>query len=145
MPKDMQLANQLCFSVYNANRLFNKFYQKALSDFDLTYPQYVVLLALWEEDNQSLHELGQKLDLESNTLTPLLKRLEKAGWVIRHRDENDRRQLIVSLTESGITNKDNVYRAISNCVGNEAFNVKQYQEALKMNDQLIAELTDLLK
>ena len=68
MTPEIELANQLCFSIYNANRLFNKFYVEALAPFKLTYAQYLVLMALWEHDDQSLHELGTVLRLSSNTL-----------------------------------------------------------------------------
>lgn len=105
MNDDIQLTNLLCFSVYNMNRLFNKFYQQALAPLGLTYAQYLVLMSLWEHDNQTLHELGDELKLSSNTLTPLLKRLEKNGWLTRVRPENDRRQLIVSLTDKAMTNR----------------------------------------
>ena len=96
---EMTLANQLCFSAYNVSRLFAQFYEQQLRPFGLTYSQYLVLLALWEEDNRTLHEIGRQLDLSSNTLTPLLKRLEQSGWVIRERSETDKRQLMVTLTE----------------------------------------------
>lgn len=103
--EDMKLANQLCFSAYNVSRLFAKFYEQQLKPFGLTYSQYLVLLALWEHDNQPLHEVGKQLDLSSNTLTPLLKRLEQSGWVKRQRSEADKRQLVVSLTQKGMSNK----------------------------------------
>ena len=103
--EDMKLANQLCFSAYNVSRLFAKFYEQQLKPFGLTYSQYLVLLALWEHDNQPLHEVGKQLDLSSNTLTPLLKRLEQSGWVKRQRSEVDKRQLVVSLTQKGMSNK----------------------------------------
>lgn len=79
----MKLTNQLCFSVYNVSRLFTKFYEQVLSDYGLTYSQYLVLVSLWEQDNQTLYNIGQSLNLKSNTLTPLLKRLEIAGWIER--------------------------------------------------------------
>lgn len=145
IPKEMNLANQLCFSVYSANRLFNKFYQLALKEFDLTYPQYIVLLALWEQDNQTLNQLGKQLDLESNTLTPLLKRLETAGWVIRHRDVADKRQLIVSLTQEGAAKQDNVFAAVTKWIDNGELDVEKYHEALRINNDLINELTDSIK
>ncbi|KFN92897.1 MarR family winged helix-turn-helix transcriptional regulator [Tetragenococcus muriaticus] len=96
---DTRLADQLCFSIYNTNRLFAKFYQKALEPYQLTYTQYIVLLALWEQDCKTLSDLAKELELASNTLTPLLKRLETAGWLTRCRAENDQRQLMIQLTE----------------------------------------------
>ena len=93
------LDKQLCFAIYEVNRLFNKFYHQSLSEFNLTYPQYIVLLALWEKDELQLKELMYVLSLKSNTLTPLLKRLEENGWVSREKPDTDKRQLIVKLTE----------------------------------------------
>ena len=81
--EELKLSNQLCFSVYNLNRRLNKFYEKELKNYELTFSQYLVLLALWEESPQTVKSLGEKLDLSSNTLTPLLKRLEVAGWIQR--------------------------------------------------------------
>lgn len=107
--EDMKLANQLCFSAYNVSRLFAKFYEQQLKPFGLTYSQYLVLLALWEHDNQPLHEVGKQLDLSSNTLTPLLKRLEQSGWVKRQRSEADKRQLVVSLTQKGHEQQEAVF------------------------------------
>ena len=112
--EDMKLANQLCFSAYNVSRLFAKFYEQQLKPFGLTYSQYLVLLALWEHDNQPLHEVGKQLDLSSNTLTPLLKRLEQSGWVKRQRSEADKRQLVVSLTQRGMSNKKQSLRQSHN-------------------------------
>ncbi|GAF41163.1 transcription regulator [Agrilactobacillus composti DSM 18527 = JCM 14202] len=140
IPEEMKLANQLCFSVYNANRLFIQFYQKALKPFDLTYTQYIVLLALWEQDHQNLHDLGAKLDFGSNTLTPLLRRLETAGWLVRLQPAADRRQLVVELTDKGKASQGPIFEAIKACVGQDQLDVSQYKEALKINDALIADL-----
>ena len=95
------------------SRLFAKFYEQQLKPFGLTYSQYLVLLALWEHDNQPLHEVGKQLDLSSNTLTPLLKRLEQSGWVKRQRSEADKRQLVVS-TQKGMSNKKQSLRQSHN-------------------------------
>lgn len=141
----MNLANQLCFSVYNATRMFNKFYQTALKTFDLTYPQYIVMLSLWEQDNQTLNQLGKQLNLESNTLTPLLKRLETAGWLTRHRDPADKRQLVVSLTVDGAAKRDRVLAAVTDAIKGSHIDIEKYREALKINNELISELTDSIE
>lgn len=140
----MQLTNQLCFSIYNANRLFNKFYQQALEPFGLTYPQYLVLLSLWEQDEQTLHELGTELSLNSNTLTPLLKRLENAGWVTRFRPESDRRQLKIKLTSLAKEQQEPVYAAIDKCVSHQQMDINKYQAALAMNTELVEALAKTL-
>lgn len=150
--EDIKLANQLCFSVYNTSRLFTKFYQKALEEFNLTYPQYLVLLALWEEDHQTLHQIGRRLHLESNTLTPLLRRMEQAGWIIREKSPQDKRQLGIRLKDKGRDAKDPIQQAIADCLGHEHFDISEYQEAhetiVKLEETLrtaLAEDTDKAK
>lgn len=91
----------ICFSIYSASHAFNRAYHPMLKELGLTYPQYITLTALWETDGVSVGELGQRLRLESNTLTPLLKRLEKLGHVERKRGKSDERQVFVFLTKSG--------------------------------------------
>src|SRR5215475_13185558 len=87
----LELREFLCFAVYSANHAFNRVYQPLLGDLDLTYPQFIALVLLWEQDGQTVGELGQKLFLQSNTLTPMLKRLETLGYVKRSRDASARR------------------------------------------------------
>lgn len=95
------LDQSLCFAVYSAGLAFNRLYKPILDPLGLTYPQYLVMMALWEKDGQGVGELGDLLFLESNTLTPLIKRLEAAGLVKRERDKQDERQVRVSLTAGG--------------------------------------------
>ena len=96
-----QLADFLCFAVYSANLAFGKAYKPILDELGLTYTQYIAIIALWEEDNQTVSGLGEKLFLESNTLTPILKKLEAMGYVYRARDAADERQVRVGLTPEG--------------------------------------------
>jgi MarR family transcriptional regulator, organic hydroperoxide resistance regulator len=105
MPKTpaLKLDEFLCFEVYLASHAFNRVYQPMLYKLRLTYPQYLVMVLLWERDDQTVGELGARLSLESNTLTPLLKRLETLGYIKRNRDPADERQVRVRLTASGRT------------------------------------------
>lgn len=96
-----KLADFLCFAVYSANLAFGKAYRPLLEKLGLTYTQYITIVALWEENPQTVSGLGAKLFLESNTLTPILKKLEEMGYVRRQRDPGDERQVQVSLTEAG--------------------------------------------
>src|ERR1700748_1467471 len=96
-----KLADFLCFAVYSANLAFGKAYKPILDELDLTYTQYITIIALWEEDNQTVGSLGEKLFLESNTLTPILKKLEAMGYLSRQRAPADERQVRVSLTDAG--------------------------------------------
>lgn len=95
------LENQLCFALYSTSLAMSKVYRKLLNDLDLTYPQYLVMLVLWEQDELTVSAIGDRLFLDSATLTPLLKRLETAGHVKRVRAVDDERQVIVSLTDRG--------------------------------------------
>ena len=95
-PNDM-----LCFSLYSASQAMHRVYQPLLEKLGLTYPQYIVLVALWQEDGLPVSQVGRRLGLESNTLTPLLKRMEAAGLVRRERSAEDERRVIVSLTDEG--------------------------------------------
>ncbi|GGB94731.1 MarR family winged helix-turn-helix transcriptional regulator [Dyadobacter sediminis] len=97
----LKLENQLCFPLYAASRLVTKCYQPVLDEMGLTYPQYLVLLVLWEKDSVNLRVLSGKLQLQSNTLTPLLKRMQEMDLVNRVRSEQDERSIIISLTEKG--------------------------------------------
>jgi len=100
-PPHAKLADFLCFTLYSANLVFGRAYKPLLDELGLTYPQYIVILALWEEDNQTVCRLGEKLFLESNTLTPVLKRLDAMGHVWRQRSTRDERQVHVGLTAAG--------------------------------------------
>ena len=100
-PADSPLDEFLCFSVYSAGLAFNRVYKPLLDRFGITYPQYLALVALSSKDGQTVSELGEKLHLESNTLTPLIKRLEAGGFVSRTRDKKDERVVRLTLTEAG--------------------------------------------
>lgn len=97
----LQLSQQLCFAVYSAAHAFNRAYKPLLDPLGLTYPQYLVMLVLWEQDDRIVSQIGDRLLLDSSTLTPLLKRLEAAGHISRVRDPEDERQVRVRLTPSG--------------------------------------------
>ena len=100
-PAELRLENQLCFAVYSAAHAFAQAYKTWLEPMGLTYPQYLVMLLLWERDGRSVNELGQPLRLDSGTLTPLLKRMEKAGVLTRDRDAQDERVTRIHLTDAG--------------------------------------------
>ncbi|MBW3129264.1 MULTISPECIES: MarR family winged helix-turn-helix transcriptional regulator [Hymenobacter] len=99
----LKLENQLCFPLYAASRQLTKAYQPYLRELDpdLTYPQYLVLLLLWEHQEMTVKELGENLLLDSGTLTPLLKRMEQKQWVSRRRDPRDERSVIIGLLPAG--------------------------------------------
>ena len=97
----LKLENQICFPVYAATRLITRAYQPFLEELGLTYPQYLVLMVLWQSDNLGVNEIAEKLLLQTNTITPLLKRMEKEGILTRKRSQHDERKVLVSLTKRG--------------------------------------------
>lgn len=109
------LDNQLCFALYSASLAMTKLYKPLLQDLGLTYPQYLVMLALWERDERSVSDLGQSLSLDSGTLTPLLKRLEAGGLLVRQRASEDERRVHVTLTAAGKRLKARA-RGIPGCI-----------------------------
>ncbi|MDQ3204006.1 MAG: MarR family transcriptional regulator [Pseudomonadota bacterium] len=104
---DLKLADFLCFAVYSTNLAFGKAYKPILEQLGLTYTQYITLVALWEQDDQTVGSLGEKLFLESNTLTPILKKLEAMGFLERQRDPADERQVRIKLTKQGREVREN--------------------------------------
>ena len=101
MKEQFKLENQLCFRLYTASRLVTQSYHPLLSVHGLTYPQYLVLLVLWEKDAQPVNDVAKRLVLETITVTPLLKRMEAEGLLVRRKGTEDARQIIVSLTQKG--------------------------------------------
>ncbi|MEI5681862.1 MULTISPECIES: MarR family winged helix-turn-helix transcriptional regulator [unclassified Mesorhizobium] len=102
----LKLERQLCFALYSASSLFTRLYRPLLEPLGLTYPQYLVMLVLWERSPLTVSEIGAALGLDSATLTPLLKRLEAAGYVTRRRDAADERRVLVQPTERGVELKE---------------------------------------
>jgi len=95
------LSNMVCFAIYSTANALTRAYQPILNKLDLTYPQFLVMIVLWEQDDRTVSEIGAKLNLDSGTLTPLLKRLEAAGRIARRRDARDERQVRITLTDEG--------------------------------------------
>jgi len=97
----LQLSNQICFPLYSVSRLLTKAYKPFLDKMGITYPQYLVMMVLWENDGTPVNQISEKLLLNTNTLSPLLKRMEKSGFIERNRSEEDERTVIIKLTEKG--------------------------------------------
>lgn len=104
--EQLKLKSQICFPIYSVSRLITRAYKPYLEKLGLTYPQYLVLLVLWEENKLSVNKIGRKLLLNTNTLSPLIKRMEKNKLLTRTRSNDDERTVLVSLTEKGLTLKD---------------------------------------
>ena len=137
MNEYLKLENQYCFPIYVASKEIIKLYTPALDKLNITYTQYITLLVLWEKDNILVKELGEKLYLESNTLTPLLKKLETKDLITRVRDTNDKRKVFIALTKKGYDLKkdaDNIPKELM-C------KITLNQEKLKQLKSLLKELT----
>ncbi|MCR5732813.1 MAG: MarR family transcriptional regulator [Sphaerochaetaceae bacterium] len=106
--EELKLENQLCFPLYACAKEVVRQYRKPLEEFNLTYTQYIVMLILWEYGDMSEGQLGEKIHLESGTLAPLLKRLEKSGYISRSREKNNERRLAISLTKEGLALKEKI-------------------------------------
>jgi DNA-binding MarR family transcriptional regulator len=136
----LRLDNQICFAVYSAAHAFNRVYKPLLDRLGLTYPQYLVMLVLWERDDVAVRDIGEKLFLDSGTLTPLLKRLEAAHLVKRTRSSQDERQVLIALTPQGHALKEkarNVPQSIlaaSDCSVSELVTMKD--EIVALRDRL---------
>lgn len=134
------LENQLCFPLYASSRLTTKLYAPYLNKLDITYPQYLVFLVLWKHKKQSVKEIGERLFLDSNTLTPMLKRLEQKSLIERNRSTEDERTVLISLTKEGELLKEKAKEIPKNIL--ESFQGSSISE-IEMND-LKNTLTKLL-
>ena len=143
MKEEFKLDNQLCFRLYSASRLLTKVYHPLLEKFGLTYPQYLVLLVLWEQDAQPVNDIAKRLLLETNTITPLLQRMEKAGILARRKSRRDARQTIVSLTKKGVSLQEelaHVPQEVGQTVLCQDFTEDQAPELFRQLDAIIAKL-----
>ena len=138
--EQLKLDNQLCFRLYTAARLPTGAYHPYLDPLGLTYPQYLVLLVLWEKDRQPVNDIARRLMLETNTVTPLLQRMEKAGLIVRTKGQEDSRQRIVSLTKKGIEMREQA-KHIPECLATDIIkttgSVEEIMQMIPMLDKLI--------
>ena len=142
--EEFKLDSQLCFRLYTASRLLTQAYHPLLSQQGLTYPQYLVLLVLWEKDAQPVNDIAKRLFLETNTVTPLLQRMEKEGILTRTKGKEDARQMIVSLTRKGkdLQNKlADVPFTVGNAVMCHSVNAQTAPELIRMLDDMITKLS----
>ena len=127
------VADLFCFAIYSTGHAFNRVYKPLLDELGLTYPQYLVMMALWAEDDQTVGQIGDRLFLESSTLTPLLKRLETLGFLTRSRDPEDERQVRLRLTDKGSSLRKKA-RDVGACIG-EATGL-QMEAAVKLRNEI---------
>ena len=135
LPLPLMLGDQLCFAVYSTAHAFNRFYKPLLDKLGLTYPQYLVMMVLWERDGVPVKDIGEKLFLDSGTLTPLLKRMEAADLVKRTRSTEDERQVLIALTPHGHALREKARAVPQAMLASSACSVG---ELFEMKDELVA-------
>jgi DNA-binding MarR family transcriptional regulator len=134
--EQLKLSNQICFPIYAASRLITRAYQPLLEKLGLTYPQYLVLMVLWEDDGISVNTITDKLILNTNTVTPLLKRMENQGLIARKRSENDERSIIVGLTNRGIKMREKAAEIPMQLAEKLDVGELNFDEIIELRDQL---------
>ena len=135
MAKTPQLDDLLCFSLYSTSLAMNKQYRKQLKPLDITYPQYLVLVILWQQKEVTVSEIGEQLFLDSATLTPLLKRMEKAGLVLRRRAPEDERHVLITLANEGEkleSHAAGLFDSVSCALGVSEQGAKEIKQALEV-------------
>lgn len=142
--EQLKLENQLCFRLYTAARLTMSAYHPHLDPLGITYPQYLVLLVLWEQDKQPVCDIAKRLMLDTNTVTPLLQRMEKAGLLKRTKGKTDTRQRIVALTEKGKDLREKA-KYIPECLGASIMGKMEGAEKLAAMVPMLDQLIDGLK
>ena len=141
--EEFRLDNQLCFRLYTASRLLTQAYNPLLAEYGLTYPQYLVLLVLWEKNEQPVNDIAKRLFLETNTVTPLLQRMEKEELLTRTKGKKDARQMIVSLTWKGKSLQDKltfVPFSVGKAVACESVTPETAPDLFRMLDDIIDKL-----
>ena len=140
-----KLDDFLCFAIYSTNLAVNRVYKPLLDQLGLTYPQYIVLIALYDEDDQTVGGLGDKLFLDSSTLTPLLKRMESMGHLTRQRDPQDERQVRVRLTPQGRSLREKGIMSRSELLNSTNFSPTEYAQLREQMVKLRAYLSDAVR
>lgn len=141
----LQLSNQVCFPIYSASRLITKAYKPYLDEMGITYPQYLVLMVLWENDNLSVNQITEKLLLNTNTVSPLLKRMEKLELIQRNRSREDERSVLVQLKEKGKLLKDKakpIPEKLLKILLNENIKLSEVHQLKEMLNEWIEILTE---
>jgi DNA-binding MarR family transcriptional regulator len=141
----LKLENQICFPFYAISRLITRQYQPFLDEMKLTYPQYLVLLVLWEYERMPVNDIAKKLILNTNTITPLLKRMEKMGLITRTKDNLDERKVMVQLTKKGASLKKKAVNIPYQLLGGENPDPKEVEFMHKFQQQLWAMLDGMLE
>jgi MarR family transcriptional regulator, organic hydroperoxide resistance regulator len=138
----LTLKNQLCFAIYETSSEFTKLYTNVLQPFGLTYPQYLVLLALWENDGLTVKELGESLNLGTGTLTPMITRMEANGWLRKERSTEDERKVNIFLQSKAIEQKLTITQKVSEEILTCKIELEEYEQLLKQLNRLQQKLRE---
>ncbi len=136
--EQLKLENQLCFPIYAASRLIIREYQPHLETLGITYPQYLVLMLLWETDDRTVNEIAQRLILNTNTVTPILKRMEAQGLISRRRAKDDERRVIISLTPKGVQLREEAARIPERLIEELVTDEMKLEDLHRLKEQLNA-------
>lgn len=132
-----KLEDELCFAIYSAQKRYSKFYSESLKPFELTYSQYITLLVLWEEKRPLLvKEVGERLGLDTGTLTPMLRRMEKKGWLTRSQGQDDGRRVYIELTPKGLDAETPIKDAVESCFSHVNMNEEEYKQSVDKISQI---------
>ncbi len=143
MEKDVALNKQLCFVLYETTNEFTRLYSNVLKPFGLTYPQYLVLLSLWEQDQVPMKELGQKLNMGTGTLNPIISRMQQSGWLTKERSKTDERMMLISLQEKAYKQKNTIIDSIKSKIEECGLEIEEYHALMEYVNKLNAKLKSL--
>jgi MarR family transcriptional regulator, organic hydroperoxide resistance regulator len=143
--EQLKLENQLCFPIYAASRLITREYQPFLDALEITYPQYLVLMVLWENESLPVNDIAKKLILNTNTITPLLKRMEQQGLIVRKRIDKDERKVIVQLTEKGAKLQEKACKIPEELVNSLSNSDLKFDDLIKLKESLYSLISFLTK
>ncbi|MDQ0231706.1 MarR family winged helix-turn-helix transcriptional regulator [Metabacillus malikii] len=137
----LTLKNQLCFALYETSSELTKLYTNVLKEFELTYPQYLVLLALWNKDGLTVKELGNELSLGTGTLTPMLARMQTNGWLRKHRSTEDERKVLIHLQEKAQQHKQVITEKIASEIELCNISIDEYEQLITLLHSLKMKIT----
>ena len=140
MEQMLTLKNQLCFAIYETSSEFNKLYANLLQPYGLTYPQYLALLALWEQDGLSMKELGERLTLGTGTLTPMINRMEAGGWLRKERSSEDERRVHVFLLQKARDLKGPIVQKVTEEIIGCQIELEEYEQLMQRLHRIQAKL-----
>ncbi len=132
----LRLDNQICFRLYKASRTMTRLYQPILETLNITYPQYLTMLVMWEMEKIDFKDLGNRLDLKTGTLTPIITRLEKLGYLIREKNAEDNRRIWVALSREGRDLKHDALKVPEFLLSHINMDLEQYQKYISLLDEL---------